>query len=255
MISVNDTPPQISIITPTYQRARTLARTIRSVRRQTFVDWEQIIVDDGSTDDTASIVGRYVRRDARIRYVHRENGGPVAAMNMGAGLARSPLLAFLDSDDEFAPDHLRLRVDYLSRHPGVDLVWGGLRAIGPRERQFYPDIERPGHRIHASECHVCGTFVLRRTAFERAGGFRRLVSADYDLCQRLEAMGARVNQVPYPTLLHHMEGDDRIGIRVENVKPDGALQPEPDNVALITQRHLQPQRERHEAHPAPHERP
>jgi glycosyltransferase involved in cell wall biosynthesis len=192
-------------------------------------------VDDGSTDETASIVACYARTDSRIAYVRRENGGPVSAMNAGARVARSPMLAFLDSDDEFEPEHLRLRLDYLAQNPEVEMVWGGSRAVGPCDRQFYADIERPGKRLHASECHLCGTFVMRRLAFERAGGFRRLVSADYDLCKRIEAMGSRVDQVSFPTLVHHMEGDDRIGMWINNVGMDGELLPEPDNLALVTQ--------------------
>jgi glycosyltransferase involved in cell wall biosynthesis len=218
--------PEISIVTATYDRARTIRRTIDSLLAQTFTAWEHIIVDDGSKDDTFDRVKRYVTGDPRVVYVRKPNGGAVSAMNMGITLARGTYVTFLDSDDAYEPQHLALRLRYLRAHPSVDLVWGGLRAVGPKNRQYFADVERPGKRIHASECRVCGTIVVKRTVLRRVRGFRKLVSADYDLCRRVEASGGKIARVRYPTLVYYVAGDDRMSVRQKNLTADGKLSAE-----------------------------
>ena len=100
--------PQISVIIPTYNRADLLPLTIESVMAQTMPDWELIIVDDGSTDETATVLAPFLQ-DERIRYIRQENAGRSAARNHGARLARGDYFYFLDSDDE-------LRLNSLTAH-------------------------------------------------------------------------------------------------------------------------------------------
>lgn len=108
--------PEVSVIIPTYNREHTLKRAIESVLSQTFKDFELIIVDDCSIDDTKDLVEGF--RDERIVYVrHEQNVGPAAARNTGIKRARSQLIAFLDSDDEWLPEKLRLQVEFLKGAP------------------------------------------------------------------------------------------------------------------------------------------
>lgn len=88
----------ISIITPTYNRAYLLPRMIKSVLNQTFKDWELIIVDDGSTDDTSQIIENF--KDSRIKYFFKDNSGATASRNLGVNKAQGDYVIFLDSDDE-----------------------------------------------------------------------------------------------------------------------------------------------------------
>ena len=99
--------PRISIIIPTFNRAWSLPRTIASVLNQTSKDWELIIVDDGSTDDTAGVIKEYLT-DTRVRYFKKENGGVGTARNFGIAKASNELVTFLDSDDEFVPNTIEL---------------------------------------------------------------------------------------------------------------------------------------------------
>src|SRR4051794_21892861 len=102
---------EVSVVTATYNRASMIVRAVVSMQRQTFANWQHIIVDDGSTDDTASILTPYLRRDPRMIYLRRKsNQGAVSAMNFGIRRATSPFVAFLDSDDEFTRAHLQLRL-------------------------------------------------------------------------------------------------------------------------------------------------
>lgn len=216
----------VTVVTTTFNRATVLPRALESVRRQTWSDWEHVVVDDGSTDETASVLQRYRQRDSRLRVVWQTTAGPAAAMNHGIRLATSPLVAFLDSDDEYTPDHLRRRLRYLEDNPEIDLLWGGLRVMGPRRLHFVPDASGTGRRVHLARCRVCGTFLVRKSLLRRLRGFRRLISADYDLCRRAEQHGARLVRIDWPTLLHHVDRPDRMTLRYRNVDERGRLEPE-----------------------------
>jgi glycosyltransferase involved in cell wall biosynthesis len=102
--------PKVSIILPTYNRADTILRAIRSVLAQTFADWELIVVDDGSEDDTPAILAGL---DPRITVIRQENRGFTEARNTALRAARGAYCAFLDSDDEFLPHHLELCTAFL----------------------------------------------------------------------------------------------------------------------------------------------
>ena len=106
--------PTVSIVLPTYNRADVIGRALDSVHRQTFDDWELIVVDDGSTDGTAML---FQDSDPRIRYVRQENRGVYAARNHGLSLARGRYLTFLDSDDEWLPHYLALTTAFLDASP------------------------------------------------------------------------------------------------------------------------------------------
>lgn len=116
--------PFFSIIIPTYNRAHTIKTPIDSIIRQTFTDWELIIVDDGSTDDTLEIVASY--NDSRIRYVWQENQKESAARNHGIRLAQAEWICFQDSDDEYLPHHLEVLHQAIQNHPDYKVFKTGL---------------------------------------------------------------------------------------------------------------------------------
>jgi glycosyltransferase involved in cell wall biosynthesis len=172
------TVPAISIITPTLNRREALSRAIASVRGQTFVDYEHIIVDDGSSDGTAEFVGTMA--DPRLRFArHERRMGANAARNRGLRMAQSDLVTFLDSDDEFLPSRLERSVNLFSVQPGVDLVISSFQtskgggAPTPtvnRGARFDPDmLERA---IVAQITAIAGSAITaRKAAIERVGGF------------------------------------------------------------------------------------
>lgn len=105
----------VSIITPTYNCGRYIAETIMSVVGQTYADWELIVVDDCSTDDTREIVSRFAAADSRISYhcLDRQSGA-AAARNLAMWLARGRWMAFLDSDDLWMPRKLERQIRFMS---------------------------------------------------------------------------------------------------------------------------------------------
>ena len=112
--------PAVSVVIATYNRANFLAETIDSVLDQTFQDFELIVVDDGSTDDTANVLSTY---GSRIRYFRQSNRGPSAARNLGVQHALGPWIAIQDSDDLSAPNHLELLCGYVRNHPDCAMVF------------------------------------------------------------------------------------------------------------------------------------
>lgn len=119
--------PHVSVLMPTYGHAAFIRRAIESLLAQTMGDWELLIVDDGSPDDTRAMVAPFLA-DPRVRYTRLErNGGLGAALNAGTAIARGRYLAYLPSDDLYYPEHLARLVGILERRPEAYLVYGGLR--------------------------------------------------------------------------------------------------------------------------------
>ncbi len=113
--------PQISIILPTFNRAELLPRAIESVLSQSFYDWELIIWDDGSTDNTKSVVESY--EDSRISYYYAKNQGVAYARNRAIEQAHGTYLAFLDSDDAWHPEKLLKQIACFKSHPEIDILF------------------------------------------------------------------------------------------------------------------------------------
>lgn len=112
--------PKVSVIIPTYNRGNLIKRAVDSVLSQTFKDFEIIIIDDGSKDDTKEVLAPYMDR---VRYVPQANGGISKARNRGIELAQGQYIAFLDSDDYWAPEKLQMQTDILDGNPKIGIVY------------------------------------------------------------------------------------------------------------------------------------
>src|SRR5262245_48027518 len=122
--------PAVTVILPTYNRASFLPGAFESLDSQSFKDWDLIVVDDGSTDNTREIVHAFERAGGRaMRYVHQTNRGAYAARNRGLDEATGKYVAFFDSDDVWLPHHLARCVTALEEHPEVDWVFGSCTQI------------------------------------------------------------------------------------------------------------------------------
>ena len=136
--------PSVSVLLPTYNRARFLDDAIASIQAQTWRDWELIVVDDGSTDDTPAVVERWRARIPQLRYIHRENGGAYAARNTGLRNARGEYIAFFDSDDLWLDHHLERCVTGLQQNPELDWIYAACRCIDPSGNVVQPTTFRVG---------------------------------------------------------------------------------------------------------------
>lgn len=118
------TGPLVSIIIPAYNYARFLPQTLQNILEQKYSDWECIIVDDGSADDTAQVAAQFTAGDARFRYVHQHNQGLSAARNTGIAHSKGTYIQFLDADDLLHDNKISLQAAFLEAHPAVEIVYG-----------------------------------------------------------------------------------------------------------------------------------
>lgn len=168
--------PDVSIIMPAYNAMATIAESIRSVRLQTHKNWELIIVDDGSPDDTALTARIAAGDDQRISIIQRSNRGPSVARNHAAGLAQANVLAFLDADDLWAAERLEGMLEALASNARAGVVFSRTRFIDAEtHKQGTLTAHQP--RLQAkdlfAENAVCSTsnVVCRKAVFEQTGGF------------------------------------------------------------------------------------
>lgn len=117
----------VSVIIPTYNYAAYIGQTLDSLLNQTYENWECIVVDDGSSDDTRSVVEAYCKKDARIQYHFQENKGVSAARNLGLKKAKGSYIQFLDGDDLLQSNKLLKHVECLEKHSEYDMVYGEVR--------------------------------------------------------------------------------------------------------------------------------
>lgn len=186
--------PKVSVIIPAYDHAEFIGAAIDSVLAQTYRNFEIVVVNDGSPDDTEMVLRPYIER-AQIRYIRQECQGPAAARNRGVEVAEGQLLAFLDDDDRWPPDKLEWQVAVMESSSVV--MVGGMN-----------NSER--HLCSRNECDPCtfdvlnaedffrrnsigspGQTIICRSAFESAGGFDRTIwgADDLDLWIRLSQLG------------------------------------------------------------------
>ena len=140
---MNQSKALVSVIVPSYNASRYIRETLESVLGQTYSSFEVIVVDDGSTDDTAAIVADYSRRDSRIRLVSQPNGGVGAARNRAIAEASGEFIAPLDADDVWYPEKLQKQVASLERHGtewGVGYCWS--KSINDVGRASIPLVTR-----------------------------------------------------------------------------------------------------------------
>lgn len=172
--------PRVSVVIPTYNRAHYLKVTIDNVLQQTYRDFEVIVIDDGSTDDTPEALASY---GDKIRAIRKANAGPAAARNTGIMDACGELIAFLDDDDLWDPRKLDVYVTAFDQHPEVGAVYGNYQFIDGDGRIVAPlEIEAESHfgkmpsgqvyyEFLSSFYGVPATMMVRRECFARAGLF------------------------------------------------------------------------------------
>jgi len=201
--------PFFSVILCTYNRATLIERALDSLLLQVETDWEAVIVDDGSTDATGMIVQKYASEDARISIVtHTDNRGVAAARNTGVAHAKGLFVTFLDSDDEYAADHLSSRKRMLLDNDNIVLLHGGFTLIGD---PWVVDMYDPTHRIHIDECVVGGTFVIRKDVFGLIGGFDEGAYGDDALFYaRASDHGLAIGKTDHPSYIYYRDRDDQL---------------------------------------------
>ncbi len=206
--------PTVSVVLPVRDAAATLSTAVQSVRAQTFSDWELILFDDGSSDDSPAIARACAADDSRIRVIASSHVGIVEALHRACAEARGGLIARMDADDTALPQRLAKQVALMAAQPDVALCGTQVTMVGSNigsGRQRYESWinELLTHEAMVRELFVeCPlphpTFMMRRDAFEEVGGYQdRGWAEDYDLCMRFFLAGMRFGKMPEPLLEWH----------------------------------------------------
>ncbi len=156
--------PKISVIIPTHNRGKTIARAIESVLNQTFQDFEIIVVDDGSKDQTTKTVRGYQKIDKRIKLfcLNKNSGGPAEPRNMGIENAQGEYIAFLDDDDIYLPDNLRIKSEILDKYHQIEIVSG-----------FSWVVECSSKKVIDYSLYAPSSWLVRKKTFKEIGGFKK----------------------------------------------------------------------------------
>ena len=192
--------PLVSVLMPVYNTAPYLREAMDSMLSQSFKDFELIVLNDCSPDNAEEILDIY--DDPRIvRYKGEKNAGLSNVLNVGIEMARGKYIARMDSDDISLPQRLQVQVDYLDKHPEVDLVSVGMRLFGAKEgtwiREINPEKVKIEALFHSPVLHASS--VWRKDAFEKRGlRFRQemVPAEDYDLWVRAMLRGLKLVNLP-----------------------------------------------------------
>ncbi len=195
--------PRVSVILPVFNRRHLILRAIASVQRQSFKDWELLIVDDGSSDGLEELILPLLRENPNWRYLKHSRRRLSATRNIGLQASLGYYATFIDSDDEYLEEHLQARVSYMDAHPQVDLIHGGVMLNGPEHSHWVQDAFDPQRKIHLSQCTIGATLFGKRRVFVDSGGFKRLpYSAESELVARL-AQTYTIERVEFPTYVYY----------------------------------------------------
>ena len=184
--------PQVSVVMPVFNAESSIGAAISSILAQTFHDFELIIVDNGSTDDSARIITSYERDDERVKVFSQPNRGMAHALNMACGIARGSYIARMDADDISLPERLTLQANFLREHQDVALLGGAVEVIDAKGERLY-DVQYPlldediRLALPYRTCFAHPAVVMRRDAYLAVGGYRSVfrLAQDYDLWLRL----------------------------------------------------------------------
>ncbi|MBJ6727098.1 glycosyltransferase family 2 protein [Geomesophilobacter sediminis] len=179
----------VSVIIPTHNRADLITEAIDSVLAQTYTDYEIIVVDDGSTDQTAEALGRY---GDSVLYLYQSQMGPSAARNAGIKRAKGDLIAFLDSDDMWLPEKLSAQVAAMEANPSVGLVATGYATISAGEAKKDEQVLSGAEVSEVRSCHyknyfATSTVMVRADCLKKVGRFDESLhfAEDWDLWLRI----------------------------------------------------------------------
>ena len=184
--------PAVSVVMPAFNSERWIATAIESVLAQTLSGWELIVINDGSTDDTETVMRRF--DDPRIRVINQDNGGAGQARNVGFWNARGRYIALLDADDWYEPRHLERTTEFLDEHPECSLVgtnyyfinYKGVKTLGCKPKEILgqigdgviPDYFRATMRNRCFPITCCAVFRKERIA--ELGEFDSTLTSDED---------------------------------------------------------------------------
>lgn len=211
----------VSIVVPCFNQQEFIADALESVLRQSYSDWECIIVNDGSTDGSEAVIQQYAKQDPRFRPFLKENGGVAVARNFGFSHARGALFVPLDGDDKLHPDFLRRAVERFEAEADTVLVHTGTQRFGENRKVWRLPVYSYEKLLWQNM--IVNTTMYRREAFVSAGGYsREMVHGfeDWEFYVRLLSPESKVQYVDAPLFFYRVKKSSRSTELVEMSKTE-----------------------------------
>ena len=192
-----DQSPLVSVLMPAYNQAQFISEALDSLQQQTYTNWEVAIVDDGSPDNVAEVVKKYVESDPRIKFYHTENHGVSAARNYAASKTAGKYILPLDADDLFEPEYIEKCVQTFEKNHELKVVYCDWQMFGATTHT--PPISYNGYRKLLIGNTIFCSGMYRREDFEKVGGYDTKIPfgyEDWDFWLSLLDENAQVCQIP-----------------------------------------------------------
>ncbi len=210
MVEINSRKFTVSVIIAVFNRPERLKRALNSLLKQTFKDFEIIVIDDGSNKHLCNILEIYYSKFASLKYVRHSNRKTPLSLNTGIRLASGKFVTFLDSDDEYKPEHLEIRIKYLKKNPDTDILHSTADIIGEEKDFYVPDMNNPGKLIHLNNCIIGATIFARKEIFEILNGFKNFYGYDFDFIRRAKRKKLKITKIDSPTYIYYRNSEDSV---------------------------------------------
>ncbi len=205
----DDAKYEVSIILTLFNSKNYYLRSIDSILKQTFKNYELVIVDDGSTDNIENEIIPYLKLYKNFKYIRHTNRGHPLSLNTGIINSTAALITFLDSDDEYKREHIEERVIYLANNRSVDIIYSPATIVGEEKDFFVPDARDKNKLIHLKDCVIGGTFFGKREVFEELNGFENIYSHDYEFFVRAQSKFV-IMKYNSPTYIYYRNNPDSV---------------------------------------------
>jgi glycosyltransferase involved in cell wall biosynthesis len=212
---MNKKEVKVSIIIPVYNRKNKIKKAIDSILKQTYKNWELIIVDDGSTDGLEKIIFPLLKKYSFIKYIRHSNRNTALSLNAGIKLSEGKFITFLDSDDEYENEHIKLRFEYFRKNKSVDLTHSNCTFIGIEDDMLVPDARNKNKLIHLGKCIIGATFFGKREVFEKLNGFKNVYSYDSEFYRRAKKQ-FNIVKLDAPTYVYYRNSKDSVLTKMKN---------------------------------------
>lgn len=206
----------ISVIVPCYKQAHFLDETLQSVLDQSYSDWECLIVNDGSPDNTEAIAKKWIEKDARFKYLHKENGGLPSARNAGINVAEGKYILPLDSDDKINMLYLEKIVNHFEANPNLKVISSRIQFFGFKNTEYVlPEYEYK--KILVQNCFAhCSAF--KKEDWAKIGGYDENLKSfeDWDFWIRLLDENSKVYKIPELMFIYRKHPEGSMSDRFRN---------------------------------------
>lgn len=205
----------ISVILAVFNRKDKIKRAINSVLGQTFKNFELVIVDDGSTDGVEKYIFPLLKKYSNFKYIRHSNRNTALSLNAGLKISEGKYITFLDSDDEYKKEHLKIRFEFMEANRNADLLHSNCVFIGKEKDMYVPDARNQKKLIHLSKCIIGATFFGKKEVFGILNGFKNVYSYDSDFYNRAKKK-FNIVKLDSPTYIYYRDSKDSVLTKMKN---------------------------------------